>query len=239
MFGKRRDEDYDDYNERYAAKYDDDYIAPSKEYRTECSHSHEQAYENINNVRECDHSHEQTYNDADTEQKPYDNYVSLESIFEPMLAPGEHLLWAGGKKDASKRRNADYKLIIVAAILFFAGGAFSIFICLLGMILFTVSICLLIRANASTYAITDMRVIVVKNGGNTSIPLDWILNVSHSSGGSSGGYLILALTHPVMMNGTGLQSSNRFVMYNIQDAPRVKRILDDAVMGIRISQKRR
>ena len=53
MFGRKNNEDYDDYNEKYASKYDDDYIAPSKEYR-----------------EECDHSHEQTYEDADTEQKP-------------------------------------------------------------------------------------------------------------------------------------------------------------------------
>ena len=34
MFG-RRDEDYEEYNERYAAKFDDDYIAPSRDYRRE------------------------------------------------------------------------------------------------------------------------------------------------------------------------------------------------------------
>ena len=30
MFGRRKEEDYEEYNERYAAKYDDDYIAPKR-----------------------------------------------------------------------------------------------------------------------------------------------------------------------------------------------------------------
>ena len=63
MFGRRRDEDYDAYNEKYSSKYDDDYIAPSEEYRSECDHDHEQTYDDMTDVRECDHSHEQTYDD--------------------------------------------------------------------------------------------------------------------------------------------------------------------------------
>lgn len=124
MFGRKRDEDYEEYNERYASRYDDDYIAPSHDYRRKCAHSHEQTYEdmddlwecrhdheqtykNITEVSECDHSHEQTYDDADYEQRPYDraaekrrqsyaNNTDLASFFAPYLAQNEHLLWTGG-----------------------------------------------------------------------------------------------------------------------------------------------
>ena len=145
MFGRKND-DYDEYNEKYAAKYDDDYIAPSHEYRSECDHSHEQSYANINDVRECDHSHEQsyanindvrecghsheqTYEDSDYEQHPYDDYASLESRFQPFLAPGEHLLWVGGHDKKSPKppteRKKDKKaltiLIIISAVLIVSG----------------------------------------------------------------------------------------------------------------------
>ena len=66
MFRKKREEEYDEYNDRYSAKYDDDYIAPSEEYRSECDHDHEQTYSDLDTVAECDHDHEQTYSDLDT-----------------------------------------------------------------------------------------------------------------------------------------------------------------------------
>lgn len=69
MFGKRKTEDYDEYNEKYSSKYDDDYIAPSKEYRSECDHDHGQTYSDIDDIRDCDHSHGQTYSNLDDVRK--------------------------------------------------------------------------------------------------------------------------------------------------------------------------
>lgn len=84
MFGKRKTDDYDEYNEKYSSKYDDDYIAPSKEYRSECDHDHEQTYSDIDDVRDCDHSHGQTYSNLDDVRKYYHDtgqtYEDLDDI---------------------------------------------------------------------------------------------------------------------------------------------------------------
>ena len=179
MFGRKRDEDYEDYNEKYAAKYDDDYIAPSKEYRSECDHSHEQSYSNINDVSECDHSHEQTYEDADSEQKPYDDRVSLESSMEMLLAPNEHLLWTGGSIRAASSKNNSAAVVFAAGIaMFFIGGMLVWWISLLGMAVLCLGVCLMVRNFASAYAVTDIRVIVARNGRNMSVPLAWINRVN-------------------------------------------------------------
>ncbi len=159
VFGRRRDEDYDEYNEKYASKYDDDYIAPSHDYRKECTHSHEQTYEdmddlwecrhdheqtyqNVTEVRECDHSHEQTYDDADYEQRPYDKAAAqrqsyagntdLEAVFAPYLAQGEHLLWAGGKGSLEQLNEKPHKEITVnpMPIVFIIIGLIFMFTCI-------------------------------------------------------------------------------------------------------------
>ena len=102
MFGRKKSDDYDEYNESVNAKYDDDYIRDNKEYRDECSHSHEQTYKNYDSHKEqkeyreeCEHSHEQTYEDFSEELNPYDELNELEKFFEPMLDDGEHILWCG------------------------------------------------------------------------------------------------------------------------------------------------
>ena len=162
MFGRRKEEDYEEYNERYAAKYDDDYIAPKKEYRRECEHSHEQSYSNINTVAECDHSHEQTYNDADSEQHSYDSYVSLESRFQPYLAPNEHLLWVGGYDKLSPKppqerkidRNRNMFLIIISILLMVVG----IVVCPLFLIGLVMMILTLIAAEASRRESTPLPI---------------------------------------------------------------------------------
>ena len=75
MFG-RREEDYEKYNQRQNAKYDDDYIRDTDEYREECTHSHEQTYRNYDRREEheeyreeCTHSHEQTYRNYDRREE--------------------------------------------------------------------------------------------------------------------------------------------------------------------------
>lgn len=236
MFGRKRDEDYDDYNEKYAAKYDDDYIAPSKEYRSECDHSHEQSYSNINDVSECDHSHEQTYEDADSEQKPYDDRVSLESSMERLLAPNEHLLWTGGSIRAASSKNNSAAGVFAAGIaMFFIGGMLVWWISLLGMAVLCLGVCLMVRNSASAYAVTDIRVIVVRNGRNMSVPLAWINRVN--GGDSANSVLALSLDHPVNAYPGSSNKTRTLMMYKISDAPRVKRIINDAVMGARMRRE--
>jgi hypothetical protein len=245
MFGRRRDEDYDAYNERYSAKYDDDYIAPSEEYRSECDHSHEQSYDDITDVRECDHSHEQTYeditdvrecdhtheqtyNDADKEQRPYDNYVSLESRFEQVLMPNEHLLWTGGKYDPNKKAknqsaSAGGVMLVLSIILMC-----TVVLAVIGVIMLIFSVILLSGATAGVYGITDKRVIIINSSGQTSVPLENIRRVNAFSGSNGKGYITLNLTKP--LNGSS-KNNNVVGMYNISDAKRVERILNDAIHG--------
>lgn len=233
MFGRKKDEDYDDYNEKYAAKYDDDYIAPSKEYRSECDHSHEQSYSNINDVRECEHSHEQTYEDADSEQKPYDDRVSLESSMERLLAPNEHLLWTGGSIRAVSSKNNSAAGVFAAGIaMFFIGGMLVWWISLIGMAVLCLGVCLMVRNSASAYGVTDIRVIVVRNGRNMSVPLAWINRVNGGDSGT-GSLLALSLDYPVNTYPGSKDKTRSLMMYRISDAPRVKRIINDAVMDAR------
>ena len=250
MFGRRKEEDYDEYNEKYAAKYDDDYIAPSKEYRQECDHSHEQSYSNINTVAECDHSHEQTYNDSDSEQTSYDSYASLESRFQPCLAPNEHLLWVGGydkkspkpaeerKKD--RKRNAVLIVISVALMaLSCVSGALCIF-SFIGMImLILTSVAAAGGFNQGIYAITDMRVINIKNNRPLFVLLFDVKNITAVTGTNNKGYVSYSTARPVRA-GQPLQNGEyRSVISGINDPQRVKRILQDAVHGAMINNQRK
>ncbi|MBQ6252014.1 hypothetical protein [Ruminococcus sp.] len=235
MFGKKTNEDYEDYNEKYASKYDDDYVAPSHEYREECDHSHEQSYSNINEVRDCDHSHEQTYEDADTEQKPYDKRVSLENSMEKLLAPNEHLLWAGGTiKAFSRRSGMGTKLLVAGLLMFLFGDFITMWMSMLGVLILTLGICLMVLEKRYAYAVTDIRVIAVQGGKNISIPLGWIQYVSRL--GTSDGLLKLNLDFPVNSSPCSRDKTRIFTMYKISDAPRVQRIIEDASVGARINK---
>lgn len=242
MFGRRKEEDYDEYNERYAAKYDDDYIAPSKEYRQECGHSHEQSYSNINRVEECDHSHEQTYNDADFEQNSYDSYVSLESRFQPHLLPNEHLLWAGGydkqsprSADDRKRSRKKYGILILISLALIVLGCVTGTLCSFSFIGMIMLIFTIIGAaggfSQGIYAITDMRVINIKNNRPMYVPLAGIININATTTTNNTGYVSYSTLHPVHA-GQPLQNGQyRSVISGIDDPQRVKRILQDAVHG--------
>lgn len=229
MFGRRRDEDYDAYNEKYSSKYDDDYIAPSEEYRSECSHDHEQTYDDITNVEDCDHSHEQSYSDADTEQKPYDDYVSIESVIEPYLMQDEHLIWVGGKNpsDKTKQKNPNLKggvIILVISIVLMV----TVFLAAIGIMLLILSLVLLVGAAPGTYGITDKRVIMLDASGNNFIGLDNIKNISTSVSNNGKGNLIISLRHHFKKNNKVITTVG---MYRISDPKRVERILKDAIHG--------
>lgn len=243
MFGRRKEEDYDEYNERYAAKYDDDYIAPSKEYRSECDHSHEQSYSNINTVAECDHSHEQTYNDADSEQNTYDSYSSLESRFQPYLVPNEHLLWVGGYDKLSPKppqerkidRNRNMFLIIISILLMVVG----IVVCPLFLIGLVMMILTLIAAaggfQTGVNAITDMRVINIRNNRTVFIPLADIYNINAVVSGYNKGYINYSTKRPIRAGQAMQNGQYRSGITGITDPQRVKRILQDAVHGAMIN----
>ena len=249
MFGRRREEDYDEYNERYAAKYDDDYIAPSREYRKECDHSHEQSYSNINRVEECDHSHEQTYNDADSEQNSYDSYASLESRFQSHLLPNEHLLWAGGYDKQSPRSAAErgksgkaYVILILVSVALIVIGCVTGSLCMFSFIGMIMLIFTIIGAaggfNQGIYAITDMRVINIKNNRPTYVPLAEIININATAAANNTGYVSYSTLHPVRA-GQPLQNGQyRSVISGINDPQRVKRILQDAVHSDLINSRR-
>ncbi len=220
MFGKKNNEDYEDYNEKYASKYDDDYVAPSHEY---------------SEVRECGHSHEQTYEDADTEQKPYDKRVSLENSMEKLLAPNEHLLWAGGTVKAFRRSGSKGTTLLVAGLVMFLFGDFiTMWMSMLGVLILTLGVCLMVLEKRYAYAVTDIRVIAVQGGKNISIPLGWIQYVSRL--GTADGLLKLNLDFPVNSSPCSRDKTRIFTMYKISDAPRVQRIIEDASVGARINK---
>ena len=260
MFGRKKYDSYDDYNERNAAKYDDDYIAPSDEYRRECTHSHEQTYEdmddlwecrhsheqsypNINEVRECDHSHEQTYADADTEQRPYDNYNSIESMFEAYLELNEHLLWAGGSGDPAKQNPESMKkdsspgltILVIGIVLMFT--CFAAFI---GLAFIVTGIVLLVmNIDQGLYAVTDKRIMQYTYGQFKSAGLQRIISTNASMSGNNTGKLTINLrgmldsaesTRYNQIDGAG---RTLIVIKNIQDPVRVKQIIDDACVGVR------
>lgn len=264
MFGRRKYDDYDEYNEKYASKYDDDYIAPSHDYRKECDHSHEQtyddmddiwachhsheqSYENINEVKECDHTHEQTYEDADIEQHPYDSYASLESRFQQYLFPNEHLLWAGGYDKISPKPPQEMKkdkksiaiLLIVSMALIFFGCVNSV----LGILSFLGFIMMLLTVvaaaggfNNGIYAITDMRVINIRNGQPIFAPLEMVYNISAVTGSNNKGCVSYSTMHPVRIGQPRQNGEYRSVINGINDPARVKRILQDAVHGAKIKK---
>lgn len=240
MFGRKKDENLEEYNEKYASKYDDDYIAPSKEYRSECDHDHEQSYSNINTVRECEHDHEQTYNDADTEQKPYDNYVNIENFFEKMLYQGEHLLWVGSKGNAPVSANLQLKQKTPASVYIFLAGVvcFVLGFCLLPFLIVGILLMVIGGGKAKKsgqtvvdmYALTDQRIIVSNAWDNSSIALKDIIKVERSSNGSVGDVYI---TTDNIYSGGQKSTVNGYVMTlrEINEPARVEGIINDAIHG--------
>ncbi len=237
MFG-RRDEDYEEYNERYAAKFDDDYIAPSRDYRRECTHSHEQTYDdiddlrecghdheqtyqNVTEVKECNHSHEQTYDDADYEQHSYDkeaakrnSYASvndIESIFTPYLAQGEHLLWAGGDGKLDQLNAGAQKNVSGSATVLIILGIVLIFSCIgtvVGIVLFVIGLMVAAKNTSGFIAVTDRRIIVRFNEGSKNIWLSTIKEITVTSTNRRTGKLRMLLDENAVSFDTNRRFSN-------------------------------
>ena len=243
MFGRRKDENLEEYNEKYAAKYDDDYIAPSEEYRSECDHDHEQSYSNINTVRECEHNHEQTYNDADTEQKPYDNYVNIENFFEKMLVQGEHLIWVGSRGNAkisadatfSPKNNNGKNLFIISFIMTLIGIFFHFLypLAIIGILMIVILFLFVPKTVAAVelYALTDQRVILSNSWDSTSVSLKDIKAVHHKLSGKNTGDVCLTTDH-IYSNGQKTTLEGYLLtLRDINDPARVAGVINDVLNG--------
>lgn len=242
MFGRKKDENLEEYNERYASKYDDDYIAASDEYRSECDHDHEQSYSNINTVRECEHNHEQTYNDADAEQHPYDNYANIENFFEKMLYQGEHLLWVGSRWNAkfSMDNQVEKKMplgiyLLLIGVVFIVLGFCVTPLLIAGILLFLTG-CIANKNNGLNsspvlYAVTDQRIIISHSWDNSSIALKDIKHIEHSVKGNNTGDVYITTEN--VYSGGQKAALKGYVMtiQGITDPARVESIINDAIHG--------
>jgi hypothetical protein len=241
MFGRKSGDDYEEYNQRQNAKYDDDYIRDTEEYREECTHSHEQSYSNFDMREthreyreECRHDHEQTYEDFNSELRPYDEFNETEKLFVPKLADGEYILWCGKtEKTANSREKGTgcstgcLPLGIVAALILFP---------LFGMVSIGVIVmCIIMMKSNGTkdrsYAITNYRYLSVKNGNYKSVPLNFISNVTSYSSPRNIGYVMFRVNQQSPQkpkNGNGTDG-----IFGVKEPDRVKQILKDAIDNIR------
>lgn len=238
MFGRKKSDDYDEYNESVNAKYDDDYIRDNKEYRDECSHSHEQTYKNYDSHKEqkeyreeCEHSHEQTYEDFSEELKPYDELNELEKFFEPMLDDGEHILWCGEpeKKANSSETgigcagNTSCLMYLIAIPLFLLSPIVSIVLIVLASLMKSGS-----TLKGRKYAITNKRVITGGASKQCMVPLSTIGAVAFHSSSRNIGYVTFQV-NPQFRPQKGNRTYNVINgLFAVKDPERVAGILKQA-----------
>lgn len=186
MFGSK--DDYDEYNERTSAAYDDDYIAPTEEYRADT-------------VSSDSVSHEREDNALGEETSEY-----LRGAFAPYLREGERLLYTFGRDSRTdfglnKQRTGMNKIIglsilgmfIVCFLTFFigffsSGKASYIFIFLLFLLMpiavFGGVTALIVWAvklnNKADYAVTDRRILMLMSSYNNEMPYDNVTSVTFS-----------------------------------------------------------
>lgn len=254
MFWKKKsDEDYDDYNESINAKYDDDYIRQEEEYREECSHSHEQTYENYDSRQEsteyreeCTHSHEQTYKDEDSgqtyedynsEQQPYDELNETEKKFTKYLDQGEYIIWCGkAEKDADATEtgmgclpSASKWIIVGAALTVIIFGCLSIAVIVMMVVLKKKT-----NVKNREYAVTNKRFMELNSGAFRSVPLSVIRNVTYRSSKRNIGYILFSRTDRVQ-HSNGNISKIADGIFAVKDPANVCNILNNAITGIIIN----
>ncbi len=254
MFWKKKSEDdYDDYNESINEKYDDDYIRQVEEYREECSHSHEQTYENYDSRQEstecreeCTHSHEQTYanedseqtyEDFDSEQRPYDELNETEKKFTKYLDQGEYIIWCGkAEKDADATETgmgclpaAGKWIIVAAALTVILFGCLSIAVIVMMVILMD-------KANVKKreYAITNKRFMELNKGAYRCIPLSAIKNANYKCSQRNIGYIMFVRTDRPQPAGKNYKQFTDGI-FAIKDPANVCNILNNAIIGNRIN----
>ena len=236
MFGRKKGDDYDEYNESINAKYDDDYIRENEEYRAECSHSHDQTYENYDSHKEqkeyreeCEHSHEQTYEDFNSELAPYEAQSEAEAKFVKYLQQGEHILWCA---KAEKNANSAEKgtgcvggggialVIVIAVLLLPLFGVMSI-----AAIIMAVVIAKETNVKNRTYAITDKSLIIMKGDTPKRIPLDGIRGINYKASPRDVGYVIFHTSYKI----NGIATNKNDGIFAVRDPNGVSEILSQAV----------
>ena len=199
MFRKNRSDEYEEYNQRQNAKYDDDYIADNEEYREECTHSHEQTYSNYDKRdeykeyrEECSHDHEQTYEDFNAELRPYDEQNELERSFTSDFDDGEYILWCGEPVKGANSSETGMGSAGSAALIIM-GAAFLLMFTspLIGIVLIIIAIKTMKFSNLKgrKYAVTNRRVIVSGGTKPCNVPLSMIGAVTFHSSARRIGYV--------------------------------------------------
>lgn len=247
IFGRK--ENYDEYNEKYNAKYDDDYIREEKEYRAECGHDHGQTYKNEEYRAECGHTHGQTYDEKEyrsecghdhgqtyknfnSEQHPYDELSELENKFAAKLAPDEHIMWCGkAEKDANiTETGIGYIGCFGVGFMTFALLIF-IFIPIVGIGIILYMIYLLRETDVKrrNYAITNKRFIVLNGEKIYSVPIGSIEKVTYRSSPRNIGSVWFTCRDQMNSN------KQKIIFYNgifaIKDPAKVRRIMEAAIAG--------
>ena len=247
IFGRK--ENYDEYNEKYNAKYDDDYIREEKEYRAECGHDHGQTYKNEEYRAECDHTHGQTYDEKEyraecghdhgqtyenfnSEQKSYDELSELENKFAPHLAAHEHIMWCGkAEKDAKFNEQGiggigclGYGFIIFAVLIVLSTPIIGICI-----IIYIVYLMKDVNVKKREYAITNKRFIVLNGEKIYSVPIGSIEKVTYRSSPRNIGSVWFTCRDQMNSN------KQKVIFYNgifaIKDPAKVRRIMEAAIAG--------
>ena len=242
MFRKNREEDYEEYNQRQNARYDDDYISETEEYRDECTHSHEQTYDNYDMREshreyreECSHDHEQTYEDFNSELRPYEKKGELENKFSKVLMPTEHIVWCGApeanataeEKGTGCSKGGSGLLIVIAVVMLPVLGILSIGLIVLGVYL-------LKECNVMnrSYAITNSRLLIYKGSNLKQIRLNTISNINVKKSQRDIGCVMFVIPYKRANKPDAIMSDGIFA---VKSPDSVAAVLMQAVAGSRMN----
>lgn len=212
MFGRNNDE------------HSNEYIRPSEEYRAECTDEHGITYENHND-----------------EQRPYDEYNSVENEFSSMLMNGERLLWTGKtEKGAGLKAKGTGVIIMIFPIFWLgfaifwtimataAGGFFGIF----GIPFIIAGIVItkkLIFAEKQKYAITDRRVLKIIGKNFSAEMLNNITDITVCETGNNMGYVKYNVIGSMYYRNNQPQTTLSNGFFGIKNPQQAYRILNDAI----------
>lgn len=226
MFGRHKQDDYESYNERASEKYDDDYIRPSEEERRECSHDHEQTYDNY------DIPHPEIPKSGSTVPQP-ENLSSIEDKFLHLLRPGERIMWLGKpEKNASRQERGmvtsktgvviTLAFVIVLAVVSAVTGGGGFLCSAMFFILIFLSYTISGSINIF-YAVTDQRVIAIRGTMVTSGELRQITDIKATDLGRNIGAVAFTYADPEREHG-----SQCVGFFGIKNPHTVRRIITEA-----------
>ena len=230
MFGRKKDEDFEDYNESRSSKYDDDYIAESEEYRSGDTEP---------NYAENDEEHEK--------------FTDPESIFGDKLKNGEKILWCaqeGGYKKTDKGRfKPDERKSKIANIISKTGLILAIVSIPIPLpvfyVLMYVGFAVFLvggffkaeyaphskrKRQVTYYALTTKRVIVLASLGNYSVYYRDISSTDFEfSSDKKHGDVHFVAKHILFENGKDHSGSLELKIFDIEDPDAVKVLLDKMI----------